>query len=414
MGHFQGVLGLVALIALAWLLSENRRAVRPGLILAGLGLQLVLAVLLLKLPPARNIFAVLNEAVLILQTATLAGTRFVFGYLGGGEAPFEVAREGSSFILAFQALPLILVMSALTALLFYWRVLPVIVGGLSWALRRSLGIGGALGLGAAANVFVGMVEAPLLVRPYLARMTRSELFALMTCGMATVAGTMMVLYASLLGPHIPHAMGHILTASLISAPAAILVGRVMIPETGDATDAALAYHDPASGSMDAITRGTVDGIRLLAQVVAMLLVLVALVSLVNQLLALLPEAGGAPLTLQRMLGWLMAPLVWSMGVPWSEAPTAGALMGTKTVLNEFIAYLDLAALPPDALSERSRIIMTYALCGFANFGSLGILLGGMGAMVPERRTEIVGLGLRSIVAGTLATCLTGTIVGLIL
>jgi CNT family concentrative nucleoside transporter len=414
MFQFQGVFGLIVLIALAWLLSEDRRAVRPRVILTGLGLQLALALVLLKLPAARDAFAVLNEAVLILQTATQQGTGFVFGYLGGGDPPFKVVREGSSFILAFQALPLILVMSALTALLFHWRVLPLLVGGLSWALRRTLGIGGALGLGAAANIFVGMVEAPLLVRPYLARMTRAELFALMTCGMATVAGTMMVLYASLLGPQIPHAMGHILTASLISAPAAILVGRIMVPETGSATDAALAYHDRASGSMDAITRGTVDGLRLLAHVVAMLVVLVALVSLINQILGLLPQAAGAPLTLQRVLGWLMAPLVWSMGIPWSEAATAGALMGTKTVLNEFIAYLDLAALPADALSEHSRIIMTYALCGFANFGSLGILLGGMGAMVPERRAEIVALGLRSIVSGTLATCLTGTIVGLIL
>jgi len=413
MAILQSLSGLILLTTLAWLLGE-RRSPNLRLILAGLGLQVILALLLLKLPLFKELFLGLNHVILGLQTATEAGTSFVFGYLGGGELPFTESNPGSSFILAFKALPLILVMSALSALLFYWRVLPLVVRGFSWLLQRSLNIGGALGLGAAANVFVGMVEAPLLVRPYLARMSRSELFSLMTLGMATIAGTVMVLYAAILGPVLPDAMGHILTASIISAPAAIMVAQLMVPNDNDATAGELVAPSPAHNSMDAITTGTVDGLRLLAHVVAMLVVLVALVSLVNQLLGLLPEVACAALSLDRLLGWLMAPVVWTLGIPWAEATTAGALMGTKTVLNEFLAYLQMSQLPADALSERSRLIMTYALCGFANFGSLGIMLGGMGAMVPERRREIVGLGMKSLVAGTLATCLTGAVVGLVI
>jgi CNT family concentrative nucleoside transporter len=304
-------------------------------------------------------------------------------------------------------------MSALSALLFHWRILPWLVRGFSWALQRTLGIGGALGLGSAANVFVGMVEAPLLVRPYLERLSRAELFALMTVGMATVAGTMMGLYAAVLTPVLPDAMGHILTASLISAPAAIMLALILVPPEQDGTQGELAADQIDGNAMDAITRGTLDGLRLLANIVAMLIVLVALVHLVNQLLGLLPDAAGSSLSLQRLLGWLMAPLMWLIGIPWDEAITAGSLMGTKTVLNEFLAYLDLAALPANALSERSQLILTYAMCGFANLGSLGIMIGGMGTMAPSRRHEIVALGMKSILAGTLATCMTGAIVALI-
>ena len=404
----QGLLGIAVLVAVAWLFSERRGAVGLRVPLAGIGLQLAMALLLLKLPPLQAVFVALNEVMLALQEATRAGTSFVFGYLGGGTLPFEARPGASSFVLALQALPLVLVMSALSALLFHWRVLPLVVGLFALALRRTLNVGGALGLGAAANVFVGMVEAPLLVRPYLARLTRAELFALMTCGMATIAGTVMVLYASFLAPVLPDAMGHILTASLISAPAAITVARLMVPETGEATAGRMAEPDEAAGPMDAITRGTLAGLKLLLNIVAMLLVLVALVSLVNLLLGWL----GVP-RLQELLGILMAPVVWLIGIPWEEAVAAGSLMGTKTVLNELLAYADLAALPPGTLSERSTLIMTYALCGFANFGSLGIMIGGLGTMAPERRDEIVGLGMKSIVAGTLATLLTGAVVGLV-
>lgn len=405
--------GLLVFLAIAWLFSENRRRVAWRTVLAGFVLQLALGALLLKLPVFTKAFVGLNQVVLALEESTAAGARTVFGYLGGGPLPYEETVPGSSFILAFRGLPLILVISALSSLLFYWKVLPWVVRGMSWLLQRSMRLGGAEGLGVAANVFVGMVEAPLLIRPYVERLTRSELFSLMACGMATIAGTVMVLYASVLRGAVPNALGHILTASLISAPASIAIAKLMVPETGEATSARLDTGEVARSSMDAITKGTFQGIQLLLSVVAMILVLVALVHLVNILLGTAPDVRGQPLTLQRALGWVMAPVVWLLGVPWSEATQAGALMGTKTIINEFVAYLDLAALPEGALSERTRLIMMYAMCGFANPGSLGIMIGGLGTMAPARREEIVALGLRSIVAGTLATLMTGAVVGVL-
>jgi concentrative nucleoside transporter, CNT family len=416
----QSGFGLIVLAALAFALSEDRTAVplrrHLKVVAAGLAVQLVLAVLFLKLPATRGLFDALNGLVRALQAASESGTGFVFGYLGGAPLPFEESQPGASFVLAFRALPLILVVSALSALLFYWRVLPLIVRAISWLLQKSLGVGGAVGLGAAANVFVGMIEAPLLIRPFMGRLSRGELFAVMTCGMATIAGTVLALYATILGPVLPDALGHLLIASILSAPAAITVARLMVPDPAPPTPAALdreTCRAGASSAMDAVTRGTLDGVKLLINVTAMLIVLVALVHLCNQLLAVLPEVAGAKLTLQRAFGWGFAPVAWLMGLPWSEAVTGGALIGTKTVLNELIAYLDLAALPDGSLSPRSRLILIYALCGFANFGSLGIMIGGLATLVPERRGEIVALGLKSLVAGTIATCMTGAVVGLL-
>ena len=410
-----GILGIGLLLALAWSISEDRRHIPVRLVLGGVGLQLLLALALLKLPTAQGLFAAINQAVLALQTATEAGTRFVFGHLGGGPAPFETRYPENSFILAFRALPLVLVIGAMSALLFHWRVLPLVVRGMAWLLRRSLGIGGALGLGAAANVFIGMVESPLLIKPYVQDMSRSALFALMTTGMATIAGTVMVLYATLIGAAVPNAMGHILTASLISAPAALVIAGLMIPdEPPSVLDETPRIAQDAGSAMDAVTRGTLDAIPLLLNIIAMLIVMLALVSLANSLLGLLPAVGGSALTLERIFGWLFAPVVWLIGIPWQESAVAGQLMGIKTVLNELLAYLRLAALPSEALSERSRLIMTYALCGFANFGSLGIMIGGLGALAPQRRGEVVALGMRSILAGTLATLMTGAVVGMLI
>jgi len=409
----QSLMGLAAFVGLAWLISEKRGKVNIRVILVGLVIQLLIGVLLLKLPLFRDFFLALNRMVLSLEASTRAGTAMVFGYLGGGPLPFDEKFPGSSFILAFRGLPLVLVISALSALLFYWKILPVVVKGFSRGIEKAMGLGGAEGLGVSANIFVGMVEAPLFIRPYLGQMTRSELFTLMTSGMATIAGTVMVLYASILSRTIPDIMGHILTASIISVPAAVLISKIMVPETGRPTPGNIKIPEAANSAMDAITRGTVSGVQLLINIIAMLVVLVALVHLTNLILGLLPEMGGRALTLQRILGVLMAPVVWLMGIPWAEATTAGALMGTKTILNEFLAYLDLSKLPPDALGDRSKLIMTYAMCGFANPGSLGIMIGGLGTMAPERRDEIVALGFRSIVAGTLATCMTGAVVGLI-
>lgn len=409
---FRSFIGLLVLAASAWVISEDRRKVGWRGVVIGMSIQLLLAGIILHAPFFKNLFFVLNRLVMSVQDATTAGTSFVFGYLGGGPLPFVEKAPGTSFILALQSLPLVLVVSALSSLLFYWRILPYIVKAFSFILEKTLRIGGALGLGASANIFVGMVEAPLLIKPYLKEMTRSELFAVMTCGMATIAGTVMVLYAGILNRILPDAMGHILIASLISAPAAITVSRIMVPETGERTAGTLIPPKTAANSMEAVTNGTMDGLKLLLNITAMLIVLVALVGLANQVFGLFPPISGRPVTLQRLLGYIMSPVVWLMGVPWAEARTAGALMGTKTILNEFIAFMDMAALPEGALGPKSRLIMTYAMCGFANFGSLGIMLAGLIAMAPERRAEIAGLGMKSILSGVLATSITGAIVGL--
>ena len=406
----QSVAGFLAFHVIAWLLSERRSVVAWRTVISGMLLTLGLAALLLKVPLVSEFFLNLNSAVTALEKATRAGTSFVFGYIGGGPLPFEETQPGASFILATRALPLVIVVSALSSLLFYWRILPWIVRAFSFLLTRTLGIGGAVGLSAAANVFVGMVEAPLFVRPYIARMTRSELFVTMTCGMATIAGTVMVVYASILGKVVPDIFGHLLIASIVSTPAAIAVAVLMVPPEGPATEGELVPAQDASSSMDAITKGTLDGIALLINIIGMLVALVALVALANELLAFLPSLGGKAVPLQRVLGILMAPLVWIMGIPWSEAETAGALMGTKTILNEFIAYLDLAALPQDALSNRSELMMVYALCGFANLGSLGIMIGGLATMAPGRRDDIVALGAKTLISGTLATLVAGSVV----
>ena len=412
--YLQGILGLIVLTGFAWAISENRRRIRFDTILIGLIVQVALALVMLKIPISREAFKVLNCGVEALDKATTAGTSFVFGYLGGGSLPFDERSPGSSFVFAFKALPLVLVISALSSILFYWKILPLIVKAFSFLLQKTLRIGGAVALGAAANIFLGMVEAPLLVRPYLRQMTRSELFITMTCGMANIAGTVMVLYALILNRVMPDAMGHILVASILSTPAAIIISLMLVPETGEITSGKLEPPQAATSTMDAITKGTAEGITLFLNIIAQLIVLVALVALANLILGLLPPAGGEPLTLQRILGWIMAPVAWLIGIPWSEASAAGALLGTKTILNEFIAYVDLASLPPGALNPRSQLIMIYALCGFANLGSLGILIGGMGAMAPERRDEIVGLGMKSILSGTMSTLMVGAVIGLLL
>ncbi|MBN1142206.1 MAG: nucleoside:proton symporter [Deltaproteobacteria bacterium] len=409
----QSILGLAAFILIAWLCSENRRGFPWKVVAVGLVLQFLTAFLLLHLRICQTAFLWLNSAVLALEQATKTGTSVVFGYLGGGPLPFAEPFPGAAYILAFRGLPMVLLISALSSLLFYWRILPRIVDLFSRGLRKSFALGGAEGLGVAANIFVGMVEAPLFIRPYLEKMTRSELFTLMTSGMATIAGTVMVLYATILGDRIPNVMGHILTASLISAPAAILIAKVMIPEREAVTDGGLEPDPGVTGAMDAVTQGTVQGVQLLIQIVAMLVVMVALIELVNRMLGILP-LGPEPLTLQKLAGWVCAPAAWLIGIPWPEAPTAGALLGVKTMVNEFVAYLQMARLGPGELSPKSLVVMSYALCGFANPGSLGIMIGGMAAMAPCRRREIVGLGLRSLLSGTLAACMTGAVASLLL
>jgi CNT family concentrative nucleoside transporter len=405
-------LGLGSLLLLAFLCSEDRRRIPWRTVVCGVGLQIVFALLLIGVPGANRAMFWLNDAATALHAATMIGTQFVFGYLGGGAPAFAETHPGASFILAFQALPLVLTISALASLLFYWGVLQRITAGFAWLLRRSMGISGPLALGAAVHVFVGMVEAPLLVRPYLMRMQRGELFALMTCGMAGVAGTVMIIYASFLGPFVPNALGNILIASIISTPAGLAVAALMVPfEVSDRPEGKLVIDDPPHSALDALVKGTMDGVPILAAIIALLLVTVALVTLFNMALGMLPDWGGAAITLQRLFALPFRPVMWLIGVPWPETAAASTLMATKTVLNEFVAYLNFSQLPPETFSPRSRMVLTYALCGFANFGSLGIMIGGLGAMVPQRRAEIVALGLRTILSGTIATCMSGAVAG---
>jgi CNT family concentrative nucleoside transporter len=413
MQTLQSVFGLAALLALAWGLSEDRRAVPSRVVASGLVLAFGLAIALLKIPAFVAALASLNTVLGVLERSLQAGTGFVFGYVGGGPTPFEITNSAANFVLAFRALPLVLIVAALSALLFHWGVLPIVVRAFAWMLRRTMGIGGAVGVSAAANVFVGMVEAPLIIAPYLARLSRGELFIVMNCGMATIAGTVLVLYATFLGPVVPNALGHLLVASIVATPVAIVIAAIMVPpQLTD--DAHVTFARQDANAVAALTRGTLDGLQLLLNIIAMLLVFVALVALANALLATLPDIAGAPLTLERLFGWLFAPLAWLIGIPAAESLTAGALLGKKTVLNELIAYLDLVHLPADALSERSRLLLTYALCGFANFGSLGIMLGGLSALLPTGRlAELAELGLKSIVAGLLATCATAAMVGIL-
>jgi CNT family concentrative nucleoside transporter len=411
--HLQSALGIAVIVAIAWLLSEDRKAFNWRMVAGTLVLQAAIALLLLKAPVARDLLLALNGVVTAISTATAAGTSFVFGYMGGAPAPFAVTHPGNMINLAFTILPLIIVIGALSALLWYWRISPIIVKTMAAGLKKVLGLGGVVGLSSASMVFLGNIEGQLMIRPYLARLTRTELFILMTVGLSVIAGTVFVLYATILAHVLPGALGHLLVASFMSLPAGILIARLMVPGPAqtDLNEKEASVH--YRSTMDAMAKGTEDGLRLYLQIIAMLVVTTSLVALANIILAQAPQVMGAPLTLERMLGWLFAPLVWLLGVPSSQMMAAGELLGVKVILNELIAYLRMAALPAGTLDPRSSIIMVYALCGFANFASVGFLIAGMSALIPDRRDEIVGLALKALVAGVLASCLSGAMIGLL-
>jgi concentrative nucleoside transporter, CNT family len=418
----RGVIGLAALLALAWGLSEDRKG-RPSWrwIAGALALQGALALVVVRVPFVWDLMAFANSAVQAIEKATLVGSSYMFGYLGGAPLPFQLADGVEPpLVIAFQILPLVIVFSALAALLWHWGVLRAAVSGLSFLLRRSLGVSGVVGLSGGANMFLGVVESPLVVRAYFAKMSRAELFQVMALAMATISGAILILYATTLSRTVPDAVGHMIAASLVSLPAALLIARLMVPGRGEggAKDAATDIDEAEPGlryesSIDAIIKGTMDGMQLFLAVIAVIIVVFALVALADQALALAPMIDGAPLTLKRLLGWLFAPLMWLIGVPWAEAQAAGALMGTKAVLNEYVAYLELAALPAGALGPRSLLIVTYALCGVANLASVGLLVSTIGTLCPERRAEAAGLGMKSWIAGNLATAMTGAWIGLI-
>lgn len=411
MHYLQGMVGMTAILLLAWLGSEARGRVSWRLVAGGLALQILFGVLLLRLPWITQQAAILNGLVLQLEAATTVGTSFVFGYLGGAPLPFAPLPETSSWILAFRGLMLIPVLAALCALLFHWGVLQLLVRGFARVLRSALRVDGPLGLGVAANVFLGMVESPLLIRHYLRHMSRADLLALMTAGMATLAGTVMVLYATFLSKVLDNAPLHIITASLMNCPAAVLLARVALPEGDDAAQSPAEIKRLYTSSLDAICTGTQEGIQLFFNVSFILVVMMALIHLANGALGLLPDVAHAPLTLQRLLGWLFTPLAWGIGIPWSQCAAAGNLLGTKLFFTELVAYLDLSRLPTGVFSPRSSTIMVYALCGFANMGSLGIMITGLGSLAPERRGDILTLSGKAMILGFFASCLSAIVVG---
>jgi len=404
----RSALGLLALLVLAWAAGGFRRPIPWRAVAAGLSLQIALAAALLHIPPLRAGFALVGDGVNALATATRAGTSLVFGHLGGAPLPYAETAPGASFVLFFQALPIVLLVGALSALLYHWRILPALVRVMSRALRAAFGVSGACGVSVAANVFTGMVEATLFIRPWLAGLSRSELLVVMTAGLATISGNMLVVYATMMAGAVPDAAGQLLAASLVSAPAAILAARLMMPDGTAPPTADIEAPRLYDSAMDALTRGTADGLSLLLNIMAGLIVFVALVALANMIL--LPLTG---LTLEAIAGTLLWPLAWAMGVAAEDTTAAARLLGIRGVVNEFVAYLDLAGPGGEALAPRTRLILSWALCGFANFASVGIMVSGMGALCPERRAEIVRLGLPSLLAATIACCMTGATVGLL-
>ena len=417
--QLRGGAGLVVLLALAWALSENRQARPTWQWIAGaLALQGALALLIVRVPFVWSVMEFANAGVSAIERATLDGSSYMFGYLGGAPLPFEL-KDGvdAPVIIAFQILPLVIVFSALAALLWHWGVLRWLVNGLSFLLRRTLKVSGVVGLSGGANMFLGVVESPLVVRAYFARMSRAELFQVMVLAMSTISGAILILYATTLSQTVPDAVGHMIAASLVSLPAALLIAKLMVPDNaGEDNGTEVESGEPGlkyDGSIDAIVKGTMDGMQLFLAVIAVIIVVFALVSLVDQALALMPLVGGEALTISRIFGWLFAPLMWLIGVPWGEAQAAGGVMGTKVILNEYVAYLQLAALPDGTFGPRSLLIVTYALCGVANLASVGLLVSTIGTLCPERRAEAAGLGIKSWIAGNLATAMTGAWIGLV-
>lgn len=407
----RALIGVSAIVGVVWIFSENRRSFPWRIVVGAFGLQIAFALILFGAPPIREALFGLNVVVDQLVLATRAGTSFVFGSFLGDQPRWErlVGEPGPIFI--FQLLPLIIVVGSLSAILWHWRILRWITQGFAYLFRRTMGLGGATSLAVAANVFMGMTEAPLLIKPYLKGMSRSEILIVMVAGFATIAGSVLVLYVQMLTPVMANPLAQLLTASIMAAPAAVALALVMSPETIPTSERAhepeFSYHS----TMDAFARGASDGIAIIWNIATMLIAALALLYLVNAALGAFPDVAGAPLSLQRILGWLFAPVMYLIGVPWDEAVKAGSFLGMKTVLTEFVAFLELSKVPAEALSDRTRLITAYAICGFANFGSMGILIGGLSIIAPERREVFLSLAWKTLLCGTLASCMSAATVG---
>jgi CNT family concentrative nucleoside transporter len=411
--NLQSLLGLVVIVTACWALSENRRVFPWRLALGAVAVQSILVLALFAIPGSERLLAAISGAVAGLAAATNRGTQFVFGYLAGGDQPYAVTNDGALFTFAFQVLPLILVISALSALLWHWKILKWITLGFGLLFQRTMGLGGASALAVAANIFLGMIESPIVIRAYLDKLTRSELFLMMTVGLSTVAGSTMVAYAAILSPVMSDAAGHVLVASIIAAPAGVLLARVIIPETAGQGGAHADYDSALKydSAIDAIVKGTSDGLMVVLNISAVLIVFVSLVALANLMMGGLWLFDG-PVTVERLLGWLFMPVAWLTGVEWAEAGKAGWLLGVKLTLTEFVAFIELGRIPVGDISDRTRMLMTYALCGFANIGSVGIMVTGLSVLMPNRRQEVLGLIWKALFAGFLATLMAASVVGL--
>ena len=416
MDYLQQTFGFLVLLLIGVLFSNNIKAIKLRYVISAIFIQFIIATLLIKLPVITRLFELLSKVVLSLKYATDEGTAFVFGYLADGapNAPFIVVEPSNTFIFAFAGLTLVIVISALSAVLWHWKIIPIFVNALSVLFKKPLNVGGPAGLSATANIIFGQVEAPLLVKPYLSSMSKRELLILMTVGMSTISGSVMVVFTTFLNDiYGTGLIGHFLIASIISVPAAIMYANIMIPEDHKTEFPASSKLNLYSSSMDALTVGTTNGVTIFINIIALLIVVIALITLSNMMLSIFPEVYGEILSLERITGWFFSPIAWCMGIPWSEAQVAGELLGVKTIFNEFIAYVNLSELSSDQLSPRSNLIMLYALCGFANLGSVGILLSGIGSMVPERKDDLVAVSGRALVGAILASCMTGYIVGVL-
>ena len=415
LGNLQSLIGIAGIMLFCWVLSENRGRFPFRLMVGSLLVQGLLVLVLFGLPQARGVLGAVNAGVEALGSATQSGTTFVFGYLAGqADAPYALTRPQAVFVFAFRVLPVILVVCALSSLLWHWKILKWITRGFGFLFQKTLGLRGPPALATAATIFMGQVEGPIFIRAYLDRLTRSELFTLMAVGLACVSGSTMVAYVTILKDILPNAGAHILTASIISAPAGVLLARIIVPADRNEIVDDVQPDDSRNydSTIDAVIRGTGDGLTVLLNVAATLIVFVAFMALLDKMLAVLPPVAGGPVTVERALGYLFQPLAYAIGVPWDEAHAAGGLLGVKLVLTEFTAFIDLSAFATGPLSPHSRIIMTYALCGFANFASVGITISGFSVLVPQRRKEVIGLAWKALIAGFLATCLTAAIVGL--
>ncbi len=410
--NLQSLLGLAVIVGGCWLISENRKRFPWRLAIGAILLQAALVLATFAIPGSQVVLDAINNSVKGLEQATAKGTQFVFGYLAGGDQPYVVENQGALFTFAFNVLPLVIVISALSALLWHWRILKWLTLGFGFLFQRTMGLGGASALAVAANIFLGMVETPLVIRAYLDKLSRSEIFLMMVVGLGTVAGSTMVAYATILSPVLSNAAGHVLVASVVSAPAAVLLARILIPEKpGEGGEnanysSALKYDS----AIDAIVKGTADGLMVVLNISAVLITFVALVALVNVILGNF-WLGGETLSVERILGVLFAPIAWLTGVQWAEASQAGWLLGVKLTLTEFVAFIELGKIAPEAMSERTRMLMTYALCGFANIGSVGITVTGLSVLLPERRQEVLALVWKALLGGFLATLMTACIVG---